>query len=179
MSQHVIICRVDMNGLFIKKTGTFGAGAKWPIDEAPLALIQKAQEGITFHDPVTSRDVRAISFMTTAGNWVGIEDAYIPRLNIGKKPSEPEIHEYEKSKKARKTELKTKEEPPEVDEDDLDEEGNGAPETPEAVPVPEKDEDDSEEETEESTESEESEEETPSLKKKILSKIKLKKKNRG
>lgn len=193
MSQHVIVVRVDMNGLYVKKSnpgghsGTYGAGAKWPIEEAPESLINKAKENITFNDPKTGNTLRAISFMTSAGNWIGIEDAYIPKYGIGKKPTEPEINEYTKSKKERNSVLKTKEkdvEPPEID-DLVDEEGDGTPETPKAVVIPKKEEDvyedensESEENVEEETETGSDQEET-SAKSKIVIKSKKKKKSRG
>ncbi len=194
MSQTVVVLRVDMNGLYVRKSepggrsGTYGAGAKWPIGEVPEALILKAKEKITFVDPKTGSTFRAISFMTPQGNWIGIEDAWIPKFGIGKKPAEPEIHEYNKSKKERKADLKKKEqdvEPPET-EDLLDEEGDGTPETPVAVEIPKKEEDTSENEdsdSEENSEEDESdgndkEEETPA-KSKIVIKSKKKKKIRG
>lgn len=85
MGQHVLNCRIDVDGLHLKGIGTYAEGHIFPIESVPEKLIIKAKAGDT---GVNKKKVRVpiCTFMTPDGAFITINKAYIPQFGIGKPP---------------------------------------------------------------------------------------------
>lgn len=112
MGQHIIAVVNNISGLFLRGVGTFAAGAKWTIESVPPSLIEKAKNKETARND-KGHLIPICYFVTSEGNYVGIDDAYIPSFKIGKPPPPPAPVVEFQSKKNRDSSLE-----PELKEDD-------------------------------------------------------------
>ena len=101
MSQHVINCRIEIDGLHVKRVGTFSEGATFSIESMPPALVEKCKNGDVGKNK-KGQIVPICSFMTPHGSWIPFKDAYMPQFGVGKPP--PDVEVYESSKKVREEE---------------------------------------------------------------------------
>jgi hypothetical protein len=85
MSHNIIACRIDVDGLHIKKVGTFAEGHTFQIEAVPPALMEKVKAGETAKNR-KGEVINLCSFLTPEGAWVSIKDAHIPQYGIGVAP---------------------------------------------------------------------------------------------
>lgn len=131
MGQHVTVCRVDVDGLHVKKVGTFSAGQLFAVEAIPPELIEKVKRGETGPNK-KGLQVPLCSFMTPTGAWIPFEEAYLAHWGLGKAP--PELVAYEASKKSREPVADPAPKAPPADEEPAE---VAAPEVSEAESEPE------------------------------------------
>lgn len=109
MGQHIVAVVNNIPGLFLRGVGTFPEGAKWTVETVPEKLIEKALAKDTAMN-TKKQIVPVCSFITAEGSIITIDQAYIPRLKVGKPPPPPPpVVEFQSNKKRH-------EEPPELDD---------------------------------------------------------------
>lgn len=117
MSQHVIGCRVDIDGLHIKGVGTFSEGSYFQITKVPPELMKKVQNGEQSIKKGNMEDL--CSFLTPDGAYIKFKDAYIPHLNIGIPPENGSSIPTFMKKKKKKIKTSSKVEiPAEIDDEE-------------------------------------------------------------
>ena len=97
MGQIVTVCKIDVDGLYVKKVGTFAAGQMLPIDQVPEPLMQKIKNGEKGLNK-KGQLIPICSFMTPTGAWISVDESYIPQFNIGTPPPNVEIFESKSEK---------------------------------------------------------------------------------